>query len=113
MSDVVWALRTGQRPFDYLFYNQVRGAGGLYGFWLRSTCLYVGMSENLRRRIAEHCKNEANVDLKTYVSSCPGEIMISIVYVDASADQLRRLESAAIRELRPVTNYSPNAVRYT
>ena len=108
VSDVVEGLRTGQRLFDSMFYNQVMDSPGLYSFWLRGRCLYVGMSIDLKRRIGEHCTDETNISLRNYLKSYPNEIMISFVYRNSDPARLRRMEADAIKKLNPISNDTPN-----
>lgn len=107
MSDMAGLLGTGLVPFGHGSHGAVDPAPGLYAFWLRGTCLYVGMSENLARRISEHEAAEANPALLRYFRRFPGEIEMSTAYVDAGAGRLRALESESIARLRPLANAGP------
>lgn len=104
MSSVAGLLSSNLAPFGQGFHEVVDQGPGLYAMWLRGQCLYVGMSEDLRRRIFEHETSEDNQDLVKHYSCFPGEILISVVYLDAEAARLRQLESNAIVKLRPVAN---------
>ena len=112
VSDFIDSLRNGQRPFDYSYNAQVKSSSGLYSFWARGTCLYVGMSENLRRRIGEHAKNECNMELRKILATYANDIMISIAYLNYNTERLLRCEAMAIRELRPIANNTPGIQRY-
>ena len=101
MSDVTDRLKLGLAPFGYDYYETVPAEPGLYSFWLRGRCLYVGMSDNLQRRIREHESNETNLDLARYFEEFHDQIKISVV---PTRGDLRRLESDAIKDLHPVTN---------
>ena len=107
MSDVADKLRRRPVPFGYEHHEVVPGVPGLYSFWLRRRCLYVGMSDGLQRRIREHESSEANPELARYFAAYRDEIRISAVPVHGG--DLRLLESEAIRELRPVTNAAGGA----
>lgn len=104
MSEIADALRNSRVPFDSRSHERIDASPGLYAFWLRGTCLYVGMSEDLRRRIYEHATSEDNLELAHHFETYPYEIEISVVYKDADSVLLRRLELDAISELRPLTN---------
>lgn len=106
--DFINALRSELRPFDYMFHEQVLNTAGLYSFWLRKMCLYVGMSMDLRRRIEEHSRSEPNIRFRGYINHYPNEIMISIVYLNYDESMLRKLETKAIRQLHPITNNTTN-----
>lgn len=104
MSDMASRLETGLVPFGHGCHAVVDPAPGLYAFWLRGTCLYIGMTENLERRIAEHESAEANPSLRRYFCRFPGEIEMSIAYVDADACRLRAMESETVARLLPLAN---------
>ena len=104
MSSVAGLLSANLMPFGHACHEVVDPGPGLYAMWLRGQCLYVGMSEDLRRRISQHETAEDNQDLADYYREFPGEIRVSIVHIDSNAARLRQLESEAIEELRPATN---------
>lgn len=104
MSDMAALLAAHLVPFGYGCYEAVDPGPGLYAMWLRGTCLYVGMSEDLRRRISEHETAENNRNLDDYLRRFPGEIMMSVVRVNADIKHLRSLELQTISELRPLAN---------
>ncbi len=104
MSEILGRLRSDLAPFGHACHEGIDAAAGLYSFWLRGCCLYVGMSEDLRRRVLEHETAESNARLAGYFKTYPREIKISAVRVEGTPRDLRRLESAAICKLRPVAN---------
>lgn len=104
MSDIADALRSSRAPFDSGSRERIEASPGLYAFWLRGTCLYVGMSEDLKRRIYEHAASEDNLELARHFEAYPYEIEISVVYKDVDSVVLHRLELDAIYALRPVDN---------
>ncbi len=104
VSDPISGLTGGQVPFGYMSYEGIDESPGLYCFWLRGRCLYIGMSMNLRRRLGEHCTAEDNLLLRHYFETYRNEIMLSFSYHDVSERRLRAMESDAISEMRPLTN---------
>lgn len=104
MSSVAGLLSSNLAPFGHGCHKVVDPGPGLYAMWLRGQCLYVGMSEYLRRRISQHETAEDNQDLADYYRQFPGEIQVSVVHVDAGAARLRQLESEVINKLRPAAN---------
>ena len=104
MSDIANHLEADLVPFGHGCHAVLEATPGLYAFWLRGTCLYVGMTENLERRISQHEAAECNTALRRYFCKFAGEIKMSIVYVRADIHRLRDLESESIATLRPVTN---------
>ena len=104
MSDIVSELSRGAIPFGYNSPDQVAETPGLYCFWVRGTCLYVGMSANLRRRLKQHCTTEDNPILKDHFKAYGDEISLSVVYKNTSKSTLHTLESHAILKLDPIAN---------
>ncbi len=107
---VINALRTRRCAFTYNYHNRVSiGECGLYSFWCRSRCLYVGMSTNLHQRMLSHRLREHNAMLAKYFRAFPQNIEVSYVALgDKSGIELRCLERKAIRFLRPATNINHN-----
>lgn len=103
MSEIAEDLRS-RAPFGSGSHERISTSPGLYAFWLRDTCLYVGMSEDLRRRIYQHENFEDNSELARHFQAYPHEIEISVVYKDADSVILRRLEQESISELHPLAN---------
>ena len=104
VSDMTRRLESDLAPFGHGCHEVVDPVPGLYAFWLRGTCLYVGMTGNLERRISEHENAETNPELSHYFAKFPGEIMMSLAAIDGDSCRLRDLESESIAKLRPVTN---------
>ena len=104
MSDVISKLKTGLVSFGFAADEGVNASPGLYCFWLRGTCLYVGMSTNLKRRIAAHCTGETNPELADYFDTFEDEIKMAVAYIDAPEDELRKMEAGAMSKLHPITN---------
>ena len=99
-------LRNGRRPFTHMFDHRIgRTEQGLYAFWLRSSCLYVGMSTVLRRRIHQHRMQEHNDTLSRYFIAFWSDIEASFVALNGKTEpELRRAEREVIQQLRPRTN---------
>lgn len=105
MSDIVGRLSAHPRLFGRMSYESVDESPGLYCFWVRGRCLYVGMSStSLKRRLKEHCEAEDNELLSEYFETYGEDIEIVIVYSDAPEQSIRELESEAIRKLYPLAN---------
>ena len=105
VSDIVERLSTKNMGFGYMAYANVDEMGGLYSFWVRDTCLYVGESTNLKRRLKEHCEFEENPILKENFDAYSDEIMMVIAYEEnAGVDELKKLESEAIKKMHPIAN---------
>ena len=97
-------------PFGYYAYERVQDLPGLYYFYLRDKLLYVGMSTNLKSRLGQHCTAEKNKTLWKYFDTYQGEVKIFVEYYDEyGEEQLRRKESDAILNLRPLVNVQGKA----
>lgn len=94
------------RPFTYNYHNMVEtGVCGLYSFWLRGCCLYVGRSMDIRRRLWEHRTNETNLDLARYMSAFSGDIEVSHIELENITERvLEDIEARVIRYMDPRTN---------
>lgn len=106
MSDVVSRLSGRPAPFGSMSYEGVDDSPGLYSFWVRGRCLYVGKSDtSLRRRLKEHCEAEDSPLLRENFEAYGTEIKAVVAYYeDVSEERLRELESEAIRKMRPLAN---------
>ena len=91
--------------FDYNYHNRIDAdASGLYSFWLRGCCLYVGKSTTLRNRIKSHRYDETNDELGEYMRAFSNEIEVSYINLTNNDPVLKQLEEATIRTMRPLTN---------
>lgn len=103
-TEIISELESKTKSFDYNFHSNVHSHAGLYSFWLRGKCIYVGMSMNLQRRIEQHSHDETNLKLKTYFETYPYEIKISFVYLTYTESKIKLIESKIISELYPDAN---------
>ena len=104
MSDIS-ALSRGLVGFGRQFHENVDEVQGLYAFWVRGACLYVGMSMNLKSRMQQHCEMETNPKIIENYDAYGGEIDVSLLYLEGYCEeQLRILESEAIRKFNPIAN---------
>ena len=106
MYDIASRLAKDPVPFGYRSYEHVAETPGLYCFWIRRACLYVGMSTNLKRRLQQHCTAEDNPILKDHFRVYSSEVRLSLAYRNVPVDELRKLESQAISKLHPIANRS-------
>lgn len=75
----------------------------MYSFWLGRGCLYVGMSENVKRRLFDHYRAETNQQLARYFRLFPREILCSHVLLGDLA-LVRRVEQLLVSSMNPKTN---------
>ena len=105
VSDIVERLSNGLTGFGQMVHENVDDVAGLYCFWVRGVCLYVGKSASLKRRLKEHCESETNPILVEHFDVYGTEIEMSVVYEDdANDDKLYKLESEAIKKMLPIAN---------
>ena len=93
-------------PFSYNYhYDLPEGTPGLYSFWVRDCCLYVGMGMDIKRRLSEHDAKDDNNELAEYFSVFGNEMEVSSVEIlDADRNILLMLESQVTRAMNPKTN---------
>lgn len=107
MSDdgVANALSGPLAPFGHMSSELAEESPGLYSFWVRGTCLYVGMSMNLRQRLRQHCESEDSERLRECFEAYSTEIQFAVMYhYGITEPRLRKLESGAIKSMRPLAN---------
>ena len=107
MSDdpVVSALSGPLTPFGHMSSEYADESPGLYSFWVRGTCLYVGMSMNIRQRLRQHCESEDNEQLRECFEVYSTEIKLAVMHHHGITEpRLRELESGAIKDMRPLAN---------
>ena len=105
MSDVVLRLSDHPTPFGSMSYEGIDESPGLYCFWVRGVCLYVGKSMSLKRRLREHCEAEDNPVIRENFEAYGTEIKVVVAYYEGiSEERLCELESEAIRRMRPLAN---------
>ena len=94
------------KPFDYNYHNRIgENAPGLYSFWVRGCCLYVGQSMDMKTRLWQHRKDETNSNLARYRRAFPEEIEISHVILDnVDKKTLEDIEARVICHMDPKTN---------
>ena len=93
-------------PLDYNYENRVLpGTRGLYSFWLRGCCIYVGKSLNISNRLREHRRDEANKELAAHFRAFREEIDVSYVDLEDITDELlSQIEVDVIRSMKPKDN---------
>ena len=86
-------------PFNQVTINSVYEVGAVYGLFCPSTragyfrCLYVGSTDNLRRRLGEHLSNPPVAGATHFFAEA-----------FTSEAQRREREAALIAEFQPVGN---------
>ena len=78
---------------------------GVYAFWFRDYCIYVGKAadQSLRKRLKTHWEKSHNAELTNWIKAKPGELRISFRTLDGSK-AIARFEKFYIRRFNPLTN---------
>lgn len=82
-------------------------AQGLYIFFTRSECLYVGEAENLRNRLGKHLDHSDNKGLARWMWDQGTEelfLELQTLAADTTQKVRRALETELIRSRRPLFN---------
>lgn len=75
-------------PILGLVVNTIPAEQGLYVFFTRETCLYVGEAESLRNRIGKHLDHSDNKGLARWMwDAGTNELFLELQFLDASTTQ--------------------------
>ena len=80
---------------------------GVYGFWCRGRCIYVGKTEDqsIRIRVGQEYGDSHNKNLKSWIKLFPQYLEICYLIVPHDRIQeIDRLETRLIRLWNPETN---------
>jgi hypothetical protein len=94
-------------PVAGISLDMVPGEQGLYMFFTRETCLYVGEAESLRNRIGKHLDHSDNKGLARWLwEQGDQELFLELQILDAATSQKvrRALETELIRGRKPEFN---------
>jgi hypothetical protein len=94
-------------PITGLNLKMIPAEQGLYVFFTRDTCLYVGEAESLRNRLGKHLDHSDNKGLARWIwESGTAELFLELQILDTSTTQKvrRALECELIRGRRPEFN---------
>ena len=94
------------RPFRSKRLDQVAATPGLYVFYFRKKCLYVGMSTNLKNRLRTHWSGGShNKSLKKWIVTKKDSLQVYYVKTMVSQkEKVKRVEDWLIRRLNPTLN---------
>ena len=81
------------------------GVSGIYAFWYRGYCVYVGKTEkqSLRARLVKHWENSHNSGLNSWIRAKRAELKVSCLPV-ADKGTIASFERYYIKRLQPLTN---------
>jgi site-specific DNA-methyltransferase (adenine-specific) len=87
--------------------HAIPSAQGLYLFFTRSECLYVGEAENLRNRLGKHLDHSDNKGLARWMWDQGTDVLfleLQLLAADTTQRVRRALELELIRSRRPLFN---------
>jgi len=78
---------------------------GVYGFWCRDMCLYIGKAEEqpLRDRLLTHFNGTHNPDLRLWIQTYPKEIEFAYKQI-LETSTIHSVERLMIERYNPRTN---------
>lgn len=98
------------RPYDLLAPFSLRAidrldpdAAGVYGFWFRRECIYIGLASNLRSRLLQHWAGSHNDGLKDWMRAKKADLHFNYK-VAGPADDIKQMERFFIQRFSPRTN---------
>jgi excinuclease UvrABC nuclease subunit len=80
---------------------------GIYVFFLKSCCLYVGRSYNIKKRVCRHLTNRHWLLMTRIVKATKRYFRVK--YMLCEKEDLDKIELFYIRELKPVLNKKNNS----
>jgi excinuclease UvrABC nuclease subunit len=78
---------------------------GLYSFWYKRTCIYVGKAENssIRKRLTEHWTKTHNDYLADWINAKGPDLRIKVKVIETRAE-IEIFERFFIRKFKPLAN---------
>lgn len=78
---------------------------GIYGFWYRGYCVYVGKTErqSLRKRLFDHWDGTHNHELQLWIEAKRDNLLVAFLEIE-NISQIGNYERYYIRVLQPLTN---------
>lgn len=96
---------TSLQPFRLSRIEQLPGGRGIYGFWYRRRCIYIGKAQDqpIRTRLEQHWKRCHNDDLRLWMEATRGDLLFAICVVEGP-ENIDAAERRYIRRFQPVAN---------
>jgi len=78
---------------------------GIYGFWFRGYCIYIGKTEkqSLKKRLSDHWNGSHNETLNLWIAAKRDELKISFIEIK-NQNEMSVYERYFIRHYQPLTN---------
>jgi len=92
--------------FKHIFINDLEETSAIYSFWFKSLTfpLYVGKTENLKRRMREYFRGGHNKELNDYLNNLKRRKHVHIRYFYCNKEQLTNEEDKCILYFNPKLN---------
>ena len=94
------------RPFKYINIDIIPPeSSGVYGFWFRKLCLYIGKAQNraLKTRLFEHWNGSHNPELNSWLAAKGASV--NFVYLEIEKNtEIDAWERFYIKKYNPITN---------
>lgn len=107
VAHVLGRAEVVNRPVDNLDVAEIPASQGVYLFFDSTATLYVGESENLRKRVSKHLEHSDNKGFARWLWECGSEslhIECQILPGATSSKSRKALEAELIESRRPVFN---------
>ena len=100
-----WKPYLNQLSFRLASLDEIPRAHGLYGFWFRRRCLYVGQAkgQTIAERLKQHWRHPHNKYLSDWIKADASKIQISYLIIDRLSE-IDFLERHYISKFQPITN---------
>ncbi len=97
---------TNEFEFKHIFINDLSNKSAIYSFWYKNLNLplYIGETENLKRRMKEYYSGGHNDDLDQYLNTQIRRKFIRVKYFFCPINELKKLEEDYIKFHNPSLN---------
>lgn len=92
----------GRLPFTYQNIESVPRDPGIYTFWFKQRCLYVGRSKDLHGRLTQHWRGSHNRTLRLWIDGYRPDLLFD--YRLTPQIRLPAVEESLIQRLHPEAN---------
>ena len=92
--------------FKHIYINDLEETSAIYSFWFKDLIfpLYVGKTENLKRRMKEYFRGGHNKELDDYLNNIKRRKFIQIRYFYCNKEKLTNKEDKCIFFFNPRLN---------
>ena len=92
--------------FKHIFINDLEEESAIYSFWFKDLTfpIYIGKTENLRRRMREYFSGGHNYDLDNYLNNKKRRKYVCVKYFYCEIKELFKIEEKCIFFFNPKLN---------